>query len=180
MKCVLNPLVMPIILAGSMLACAAHAVDSFTLEAGAGDDVLNARAGATWHWKARWAPLGHWHLTGYWEASAGMWEVDGPGGGRAFDAGFAPVFRLRPNASGGTQPYWEAAIGLRLLSRVRLNDRRDLGDALVLSEHLGFGVTFGEKTRYDLGYRLQHVSNAGLREGVDGVTLHQIRLSYLY
>jgi len=161
-------------------ASGAQAVDSFTLEVGGGKDVLHARAGATWQWNVRWLPLGHWHLTGYWEANAGAWEVDGPGGRRVYEAGFTPVFRLRPNAIGGTQPYWEAALGLRLVSRTRLNDRIDLGDNLLLSEHLGFGVTFGEKTRYDLGYRLQHTSNAGLRDGGDGVTLHQLRLSYLY
>lgn len=162
------------------LATAAQAVDSFTLEAGGGTDVAHARAGATWQWKDRLFSFGHWHLTGYWEASAGAWSVEGQGGRRVLEAGFAPVFRLRPNVIGGTQPYWEAAIGLRLVSRSRLNDARNLGDALLLAEHLGFGVTFGDKTRYDLGYRLQHISNAGLREGVDSLTLHQIRLSYLY
>jgi hypothetical protein len=94
--------------------------------------------------------------------------------------GFAPVFRLRPNASGASQPYWEAGIGPHLLSETRIDDQRDLGTNLLMAELIGFGVTFGEKTRYDLAYRLQHLSNWGYKDPDDGVTLHQVRLTYLY
>lgn len=158
----------------------ASAFDAITVEAGYGDRVGAVKAGLTKQWNKQWFTEGNWHLTGYWEANAGILKSDAPGGKTLVNVGVAPVFRLRPNASGGAQPYWEAAVGAQLYSSATLNNDRAIGSPLLLSELVGFGFTFGEKTRYDVGYRLQHASNAGLREPDNGLTLHQIRLTYLY
>ena len=173
-------LALPLFLIGLGQTAGAQAIDSFVVEAGGGDRVQMARFGTTWQWNKQWFTEGHWHLTGYWEADAGYWHASGPGGKDLIEAGFTPVFRLRPNAIGGTQPYWEAGVGVRILSSTQVDDDRDLGSALQFAEHLGFGFTFGGKSRYDLGYRLQHISNAGLQEPNNGMTLQQVRLSYLY
>ena len=164
----------------SLCGLTVHAADAYVLSAGHGDGTTLVRASLVWPWEKRWFSDGDWHLTGYWEANAGLWKSQNPGGKVVAEAGIAPVLRLRPNASGATQPYWEAGIGPHLLSRTHVDDRRDLGSALLLAEHLGFGVTFGEKTRYDVGYRLQYLSNAGVNAANDGITLHELRLTYLY
>jgi hypothetical protein len=157
-----------------------QAADAYALSAGHGDDTSLLRASMIWHWNQRWFQEGDWHLTGYWEANAGLLSGHNSGGKNVLEAGFAPIFRFRPNASGATQPYWEAGIGPHLVSTTHLDDARDLGSSLLMAEQLGFGVTFGDKTRYDVGYRLQHLSNWGLKEPDDGLTLHQVRLTYLY
>ena len=48
------------------------------------------------------------------------------------------------------------------------------------NDHIGFGWTFGDKNRYEIGYRLQHLSNAGLSDPNDGINFHQIRFGYNY
>jgi hypothetical protein len=159
---------------------AAQAADAYALSAGYGHGTGLVKASTIWHWDQRWFEAGDWHLTGYWEANASLWKSRNADGKLIAEAGFAPIFRLRPNASGATQPYWEAGIGPHLVSRTHVDAQRDLGSALLMAEQVGFGVTFGEKTRYDVGYRLQYLSNWGFKEPDDGITLHQVRLTYLY
>lgn len=169
-----------LLFAGLVAALPALAVDGYVVEAGAGDDVAAVRVGMIRQWNRQWLDDGHWQLTGYWEGTIAVLDSDAPGGKTVADLGFAPVFRFRPNASGGTQPYWDVALGLHLLSRAKLDDRRRLGSALQFAPLVGVGVTFGEKSQYDLGYRFQHYSNLGLSEPDDGLDLHQVRLTYLY
>jgi len=163
-----------------MPAWSAQAADAYALSAGHGDETSALQASMVWQWDKRWFEAGDWHLSGYWEASAAIWKGHDAGGKVLAEVGFAPVFRLRPNASGATQPYWEAGIGPHLLSRTHIDDQRQFGTNLQMAEHVGFGVTFGEKTRYDVAYRLQHLSNGGIKDPNDGITLHQVRLTYLY
>jgi hypothetical protein len=159
---------------------AAQAVDAYSLSAGYGDRVSQLKTSMIWHWDKRWFTEGDWHLTGYWEANASLMLAHASGGNTFFEAGITPVFRLRPNASGSTQPYWEAGIGPHLVSNSEVDPDRDLGSPLLMAELLGFGVTFGDKTRYDVGYRLQHLSNWGFKDPDNGLTLHEVRLTYLY
>jgi len=159
---------------------ASAAPDAYALSAGGGDQTAMLRASAIWHWNKRWFEAGDWHLTGYWEANAALWAGQGDGGKTLVEAGAGPVFRLRPNASGASQPYWEFGIGPTLISRTHIDDVRAFSTNLQFTEHIGFGITFGEKTRYDVAYRLQHVSNAAIKEPNNGINFHQIRLTYLY
>jgi hypothetical protein len=148
-------------------------VDSLAAQAGHAEAANVARIGVTWQWDRQWFTEGHWHLTGYWEASLGYWEGQGGSGRTLWDVGLAPVFRLRPNASGGTQPYLDAALGAHKFSSARLDASHDLDTALQIAQKLGLGVTFGDKTRYDLSYRLERLTG-------EDITSHQVRLSYLF
>jgi len=154
--------------------------DAYVLSGGHGDETSMLSSSAVWQWDQRWFEEGDWHVTGYWEVNASLLHGHDAGGRTLVDVGIAPVLRLRPNASGATQPYWEAGIGPHLLSSTHLDDQRKFSHPLQWAEHVGFGVTFGEKTRYDVGYRLQHLSNGGIKQPNDGITLHQVRLTYLY
>lgn len=176
----MNDRAIAFLFAGLVAAAPAAAVDGYLVEAGAANHIQTLRIGMIRQWNAQWFTVGHWHLTGYWEGSVGAVNSDGTGGRTVAGLGVAPVFRFRPNASGGTQPYWDVALGLHLLSDPRIDDRHDLGSALQLAPQLGLGVTFGDKSRYDLGYRFLQLTNAGLKEPDDGLALHQVRLTYLY
>lgn len=164
---------------GLGLTCPVQAADGLVVESGGSPDASSLRVGAIRQWNQRWFTEGHWHLTGYWEAAIGAWQADDHGGA-VLNASLTPVFRFRPNASGGTQPYWDAGIGVMLLSKTRVGPDVRLGSAFQFNDVVGFGVTFGDKSQYDLGYRFQHVSNADIARHNDGIDFHQIRLTYLY
>jgi hypothetical protein len=161
-------------------AAPAIALDGYIAELGTGDEIQSVRVGMIRQWDKQWLSDGHWHLTGYWEATMAYLNSDRPQGKGAADIGLAPVLRFRPNATGGSQPYWDIALGLHLLSRTKLDAKHNLGTALQLAPLVGVGVTFGEKSQYDLGYRFQHLTNGGIKDPDDGLELHQVRLTYLY
>ncbi len=44
---------------------------------------------------------------------------------------------------------------------------------------MGVGYRFDRKG-FEIGYRFQHISNAGIKEPNDGINFHQLRLQYHY
>jgi hypothetical protein len=156
----------------------ARAVNGTGIELGAGDDSTSlARVTLRWNWDKRWSLGQSWNITGFWEAGLGYWDGDGAGARSLWDLGITPVFRFSPNSSNF---YLEAAVGAHLLSETRINNRRIFGSSFNFGDHIGFGWSFGEKNRYELGYRLQHLSNAGISDPNDGINFHQIRFGYNY
>ena len=158
----------------------ASAADGYTIEWGHGDDSTElVRLHAKWNWGKKWFEAGNWHLGGYWEASLGHWSGDGAGAKDLWDIGLTPVFRLQPNGS-KTGMYLEGGIGAHLLSATRINNRRVFGSSFNFGDHIGVGATFGDRGQYDLGYRLQHLSNGGIKDPNDGINFHQVRFTYNY
>lgn len=162
------------------IATADKMPDGFGLELGHGDDSTEeTRVHAKWNWDKKWFTDGAWYLTGYWEASLGRWQGSGDGARDLWDIGITPVFRMQRHGS-RSGLYLEGAIGAHLLSATRINDHRIFGSSFNFGDHVGFGATFGEKGRYDLGYRLQHLSNADIKKPNDGINFHQLRFTYNY
>ncbi|HNQ04209.1 MAG TPA: acyloxyacyl hydrolase [Thiobacillaceae bacterium] len=163
-----------------LAASTVQAADGYGIELGHGDDSTELlRLHARWDWDKRWFEAGNWHLTGYWEAGLGHMWGEGAGARDLWDLGITPVFRLQPN-DGRNGLYLEGAVGLHFLSHTRVNRKRQLGSSFNFGDHLGFGLTFGDRGQYDLGYRLQHLSNGGLKKPNDGINFHEIRLTYRY
>ncbi|HEX9397775.1 MAG TPA: acyloxyacyl hydrolase [Burkholderiales bacterium] len=151
-----------------------HAVDGVSVEAGTGNaGVHMARVGAQWDWQRQWFDDGAWRLGGYWDASVGAWN-GGPN--TVWDYGFTPTFRYE-RAAGGS-PYLEAAIGFHYLSNAHISSTRDFSTRFQFGDHVGVGVRFGPGGRYDLGLRLQHLSNAGIRDPNPGINFLQARFQY--
>ena len=158
----------------------AYAVDGFSVELGRGDNSTDlARVNAKWDWDRKWFEAGNWHLAGYWEATLGHWRGDGAGARNLWEIGFTPVFRLQPNGR-KTGMYLEGGVGVHLLSGGRINDSRVFGSKFNFGSHLGFGATFGDHGQYDLGYRIQHVSNADIKQPNDGIDFHLVHFGYHY
>ena len=146
------------------LAAPAHALDGVSFEIGRGTDEVNPlRVGAQWNGRRSWY---------YWELSFGGWNGRH---GTVYDAGLTPVFRLENPARSA---YAEAAIGAHLLSDLDVGDHTELGTRFQFGDHIGAGMRFGEGGRYDVGVRLQHLSNAGLRDPNPGVNFLLLRLQY--
>ena len=163
---------------------AAHAVDSMSLEYGASDsshaDVDVARVGLQWNWAKRFALGQDWHIGGVWDLSLAYWNNDSPGrtNSSLADVGFTPVVRLQQNNPGELAPYLEAGIGAHLLSKSSVSTERRFGTLFQFGSHLGMGLRFGAKHAFDIGYRFQHLSNAGIKDPNQGINFHLVRLQY--
>ena len=159
--------------AALVFACPAWALDGVSAEAGYHDDVRMWRVGVQWEWDQRWFRGGSWELGGYWDLSAGGWRS---GADTVYDVGFTPVFRFE--TSDGGSRYLEAAIGFHQLSDLRISSGRLLSTNFQFGDHVGAGMRFGPRLRYDLGVRLQHLSNGGVRKPNPGIDFLQLRLQY--
>ena len=173
-----------VLLALLVLAPGARAVDGMSLEVGKSDSanasVDMARIGLQWNWARRWAIGSNWHIGGYWDVTFGHCSNDSPGrtNNSISDFGVTPVFRLQQSAPGEFSPYVEAAVGVHLLSATSVSNLRRFSTAFQFGDHIGFGIRFGQKQAFDLGYRFQHISNADIKKPNQGIEFHQVRLQY--
>lgn len=162
----------------------ARAVDGISFELGTSNSsnasVDLARIGLQWDWSKRWALGSDWHIGGYWDLSLGYWDNDSPDRSKKsiYEIGFTPTFRLQQTNPGAIAPYLEAAIGFHYLSKSSVGAERRFGSRFQFGDHIGLGLRFGHKHAFDLGYRYQHLSNAGIKEPNDGIEFHQIRFQY--
>jgi hypothetical protein len=154
----------------TLLGSRTYAVDGVSLELGRGDDRTSVlRLALQDVWRKR-SPAGPgWRLAGYWELSAAVWDNHDDS---SADVGLAPVFRIERAAI-----YVEAAIGLHLVSH-RISAARVFSTAFQFGDHLGAGMHFGPNGRYDLGMRVQHLSNGGIRKPNPGINFVVLRLEY--
>ncbi len=165
----------------TLISFDARAYDGVALELGTGDSVDMVRAAYQWDWNKQWLTVGNWHVGGYWDAALGYWRGDDtPGSHRNIvDVGLTPVFRVQQTQKSGISPYLEAAIGFHLLSHTTVSGLR-LSTAFQFGDHLGVGVRFGEKHRYDLALRYQHLSNGSITQPNDGINFGQVRFGYWF
>ena len=160
------------------------AVDGVSFEYGKSNssnaDVKLYRVGVQWDWKKKWLDTGNWHVGGYWDLSLGQWDNRSAlkTNSGLTDIGFTPVFRFQQNNYSGFSPYFEAGIGFHLLTATSVSPERRFGGSFQFGDHLGVGLRFGDKGRYDVGYRYQHLSNGGLKDPNQGINFHQLRLQY--
>ncbi len=158
--------------AGVLLGCApaAFAIDGISVEAGRGDDHTSVlRIGVQERWRERLPFAAEWRLAGYWDFSAGIWDNRDES---TADIGVTPVFRIEQGPV-----YLEAAIGFHLVS-TRISAARVFSTAFQFGDHLAAGFRFGEGGRYDVGLRLQHLSNGHLKTPNPGINFVLVRLQY--
>ena len=115
-----------------------------------------------------------WHVIP--EISIGRW-FDDTGDHDLWDAGLTPVLEARRLIPLGTIGV-NMGIGAHLLSATRF-DGNDLGSAFQFGDHVGINwqSTAG---RWALGYRFQHLSNAGIAPPNEGVNFHVLHVSWRY
>jgi lipid A 3-O-deacylase len=156
--------------AAACLVCSTgHCIDAVAVEVGHGDDKTSLlRLALIDRWrKAQKGQPPQWRLAGYWEFSAGAWDNSEES---TADVGFTPVFRIERS-----RLYLEAAIGVHLV-QARISAHRTFSTALQFAEHVGAGVHMGK--RYDLGVRVQHLSNGGIHSPNPGINFLLVHLHY--
>jgi hypothetical protein len=149
---------------------------------GEGDQVevvaaaLRTREWKTWTSSERWifslAP--EWQI-GFWNA-----KKSGIGERQIVDSNATGVLTIRPRESGYLPYYVDIGFGVHLLSHSRISDERNFGSSFQFGEFLGVGADFGERRRYAVAARIQHVSNGGIRRPNPGVTFVQISMMYRF
>jgi hypothetical protein len=156
-----------------LISTQAHSIDGVSVEAGSGTNSVDLwRIGAQWNWQKKWLQSGDWHVGGYWDAQIGQWH----GASHITDIGLTPVFRLEKNTGYG--PYLEGAIGFHYLSGKNISASKQFSTNFQFGDHVGAGFRFGAKGQYDLGLRLQHLSNAGIKHPNPGINFAILRFQY--
>jgi lipid A 3-O-deacylase len=147
----------------------ACAIDAVGVEAGRGDDrtsLLRLSVIDRWskHQKER---AEGWRLAGYWEFSAALWDNAEES---TADVGITPVIRVERKAF-----YIEGAIGVHFV-QAHISAHRSFSTALQFGTHAGAGLHLGKK--YDLGLRVQHLSNGHLNSPNPGINFVLVHLHY--
>jgi len=163
----------------SLLACAG--LDSTSLELAQGNKTQQIRVGAQSHWKQEWVLSGGSHVTGYWDFTLGYWNnyrylniLDNTQ--HLVDVGVAPIFRLQGGSTQGL--YGEMGVGPYLLSAQYDNNGRRLSTHFQFRTRLGVGYVL--RNGMDIGLKIEHVSNGGIKEPNSGVNLAGLRVAYLF
>lgn len=154
-------------------------LDSVAIEGGGGEHVQVVRWSAQKNWNKNWFATSGYHLSGYWDANVAYWRAnrwDDIQDNRKNLAviGVTPVFRWEADDKRGF--YGEAGIGASVFSSVYTNTHRQLSTAFEFADHIGVGYVFANK--WDVGVRLQHYSNGGIKHPNGGVNLALVRVAY--
>jgi hypothetical protein len=138
---------------------------------GAGRNFHQAEAFATWDLLLNWSLGQNWELQSRAEVSAGwIGESDLSAGIFTFGPSLVFVKEAFPvSFEGGVNP--------TLLTRTDFRNK-DFGIPFQFTSHAGFNVDISSKFR--LGYRFQHMSNAGLSGHNPGLNLHVFGVSYRF
>jgi len=159
------------ILAAALLVAplGAAAADGVSVDLGQGDRGASlVRLGLHWTYDlVKFAPH---DIHPYIELSVAHWDTERGG---LYDTAITPVFRYARSPRDGV--YAEAAIGLHILSGTHLQENVSFSTRFQFGDHIGLGVRRGQ---YDIGLRLQHLSNAGLRNPNPGVNFLQLHVAY--
>tara|TARA_Y100001934_G_C12065605_1_gene637543 strand:+ start:81 stop:629 length:549 start_codon:yes stop_codon:yes gene_type:complete len=163
-------------------AASAPAVDTVLLELGTteGSEDAERYGGAVrWDLGGSWWQTGDWSFGSYLEFSVTYW--DGERGTEdeddLVDFGLTPVLRYQRTPSHGLAPFIEVGAGVHVHTEDGIGNR-DFDIPFAFGSHVGAGVRFGDQGRYELGYRFQHLSNAGIGDENPGINFHALQLGY--
>jgi lipid A 3-O-deacylase len=96
-----------------------------------------------------------------------------------FEFGATPIVRFQ---RGGTAiiPFFELGVGPRLLTHTSTSKEHNFSSAFQFSDMAGFGVAFGQRHSTEVGFRFQHISNAGIREPNPGSNFYTGYVRYRF
>jgi len=158
------------------------AADRVSVDGGMGNhvDILGINVGSG-DWK-RWPLAEDLSIALYGKGGVALWvgRDQNTQNKYVYDVSAYPVLRLEANKVSQKSLFLEAGIGANLLSHTRINNSRQFSTAFQFGEFLGAGVTFGETRRYELGIRVQHVSNGNIKFPNDGLTYGSVVFQYTF
>jgi hypothetical protein len=135
------------------------------------NNFYQVEAFSIWNMPWSWALGAGWSLTPYLEANAGMIRASdnsafvGSAGPGIYFTGFKETTRIFM----GVNP--------TVISKHQFGSD-DLGGAVQFTSHIG--IDFSVTRHIAIGYRLQHMSNAGLYSPNPGVNMHMLEVGYRF
>ena len=147
------------------------------LGSGAGTQTITV--GLTWDWESApaWTPPEQRTWSGYTAIALGRWSVKRDG--NRYDTivtqiEVAPTLRYWP----GAHRIWfcEASIGANLLAPIYRTGTRRFSTVFNFGDHIGIGWR-GTNPQWEWVLRLEHFSNAGIREPNPGQNFVQLRIA---
>jgi hypothetical protein len=131
-------------------------------------------AGVYWPWSWRRVSYsGEW--TGMTEAFVSHWSARVPGERRALtQVGVVPVVRYRFD-HGRSAWFADGGIGVSYTDRLYRRQDKTFSTRFNFIDVVGVGFSFGNQREHEVGLRLSHVSNAGIREPNPGENFLQLR-----
>jgi lipid A 3-O-deacylase len=150
--------------------------DGYFVQGGIGGrSIWNASVGLAWPWTWKASLLGT-EVGGVTEAYIGHWDAPKADGGRRgfTQIGLVPMFRFRLDQ--GRSPWFaEAVIGISGMDQHFVTTDKQFTTSFNFVDVLGVGRSFGAGRGQEIGVRLQHVSNAGIRVPNPGQNFLQLR-----
>jgi lipid A 3-O-deacylase len=162
-------------------AASAHA-DQFGIQIGPGvadHDVKKLDFGLVWDPGLQWWHIAGFHFTVVGEFHAAYWHLSETAATQPtiWEFGVTPVFRIIKD-TGWIRPYFEAGVGVRMLTHVELTPDRTLSSAFQFADMLGVGAQFGAHQNYQAGVRFQHISNADIKTPNPGLNFTWVYVQY--
>lgn len=117
----------------------------------------------------------------YWDLFAGNWSAPAEAGGRSNFAQLGGILNWRYRFSQGLSPWFaELGFGASLMDRVYHTPQRQFSTTFQFTEVIGAGVSLGDHGQHEVALRLQHFSNAGIKEPNPGETFVRARYTYRF
>ncbi len=159
-------------------SCLAPRADSLTVQAGSGNEVDVVGVGFE-------RPLADDCINSD-RLRAGLlfrldeWHGHRQDGRNILDASVTPFARYELGRPLEKPVYGEIGIGAHLLSATRIDYQRQFSTAYQFGEFVGLSTRYGERGEYQVGARLQHVSNGGIKRPNDGLTYGMLFFNYRF
>lgn len=157
---------------------------TFSMQGGYGRD--NRHGVEKYEVAARWDDIVQWQLSSRLalsldgEVNLANWRaLSSRPSSQLTEFGVSPIFRLSYAGEYAT-PFVEASVGLRVLSHTEIADGHRMGSAFQFSDMVGVGIAFGKAQRLAIGYRFQHLSNAGIRQPNPGTNFSMGYVRYRF
>lgn len=138
--------------------------------------------GGQWHWRRAWALHDSLILRGRWEIAVGRWRADLEHGRRdeSWVTQLSVVPTLRLTGLRGRGWYGEIGSGPAMLMPVFHSRNRSFSTEFNFQSHLALGYTLGPAGQHDVGLRIEHFSNAGIRDPNPGMEIASLRYTYRF
>jgi hypothetical protein len=154
--------------------------DSVALSAGYAEQTNIFGIAAMWDASAPLFDRNDWRITGHIELD--VMDLQGrrsntTGYQSLAAVGVTPIARFEWPKEGYTT-FIDLGIGINFLSHTLLQEEEHFSIAFQFGELLGTGVCFGPRGAYEIGVRLQHMSNADIKLPNSGITLGVVRIAY--
>ncbi|WP_373379811.1 acyloxyacyl hydrolase [Cupriavidus nantongensis] len=172
------------IAAGLLALPSAAGAAGFSMQAGYGRD--NRHGVEKYEVSARWDEIVQWQLSSRLalaldgEVNVANWRaLSSRPSSQLTEFGVSPIFRLS-YAGDHITPFVEASVGLRVLSHTEIAGGHRMGSAFQFSDMIGVGLAFGKAQRLTIGYRFQHLSNAGIQDPNPGTNFSMGYVRYRF